>query len=88
MFVIGVVVFLEVFVDFVFVWKVCCYVKFNVILFVKDGVLVGVGMGQVNWVDFCWFVVEWVGEWVVGLVVVLDVFFCLRMVCRCLLMVV
>lgn len=31
--------------NFIFVWKVCCVVKFNVIVFVKDNVMVGVGMG-------------------------------------------
>lgn len=32
-------------VDLFFVWWVCCLVRFNVILLVYDGVLVGVGMG-------------------------------------------
>lgn len=31
--------------DLLFVWKVVKYVKFNVIVYVKDSVIVGVGVG-------------------------------------------
>lgn len=31
--------------DFMFCWKVVKYVKFNVIVYCKDGMMVGVGVG-------------------------------------------
>lgn len=66
------------FIDLLFVWKVVKFVKFNVIVYVKDNCMIGVGVGQMS----CVYLVCIVGIKVVdvnlvveGLVMVFDVFF-------------
>lgn len=64
--------------DLIFVWKVVKFVKFNVIVYVRNCQIVGVGVGQMSWVNFVWIVVikvEYVGLEVKGVVMVFDVFF-------------
>lgn len=65
-------------VDFLFVWCVVKYVKFNVIVFCGDGVMFGVGVGQMSCVDsvcIVVFKVQGVLLFLVQFVVVFDVFF-------------
>lgn len=66
------------FVDLLFVWKVVKFVKFNVIVYVKDNCIIGVGVGQMSWVYLVCIVgikVVDVNLVVDGLVMVFDVFF-------------
>lgn len=64
--------------DLLFCWKVVKFVKFNVIVYVKNCQIIGVGVGQMSWVYSVKIVgikVVDEGLFVFGLVMVLDVFF-------------
>lgn len=64
--------------DVLFCWKVVKFVKFNVIVYVKENMIIGIGVGQMS----CVYFVKIVGIKVVdeglevkGFVMVFDVFF-------------
>ncbi|MFN8584019.1 MAG: hypothetical protein U0446_01665 [Dehalococcoidia bacterium] len=56
-------------------WAVCRHVKSNAIVFVKDGVLVGMGAGQPNRVESARLAAAGAGESARGAVMASDAFF-------------
>jgi phosphoribosylaminoimidazolecarboxamide formyltransferase/IMP cyclohydrolase len=64
--------------DMAFAWKIAKHVKSNAIIYVKDGVTVGVGAGQMSRVDSTWLGARKGGEKVRGAVVASDAFFPFR----------
>ncbi len=56
-------------------WTVCRHVKSNAIVFVKDGVLVGMGAGQPNRVESARLAVAGAGQRAAGAVMASDAFF-------------
>lgn len=64
--------------DLKFAWKVCKHVKSNAILFAKDGMVVGVGAGQMSRLDSSFIASHKAGERSRGAVVASDAFFPFR----------
>ncbi|MCA9050130.1 MAG: bifunctional phosphoribosylaminoimidazolecarboxamide formyltransferase/IMP cyclohydrolase [Planctomycetaceae bacterium] len=64
--------------DLRFAWKVCRHVKSNAIVFVKDGMLLGAGAGQMSRLDSCHIAALKAGDRSVGGVVASDAFFPFR----------
>ncbi|MFN9976993.1 MAG: bifunctional phosphoribosylaminoimidazolecarboxamide formyltransferase/IMP cyclohydrolase, partial [Phycisphaerae bacterium] len=61
-----------------FAWAVCRHVKSNAIVFAKNGMLVGVGAGQMSRLDSSWIAAYKAGERSRGGVVASDAFFPFR----------
>jgi phosphoribosylaminoimidazolecarboxamide formyltransferase/IMP cyclohydrolase len=61
--------------DLAFAWAVCRFVKSNAIVLVRDGMLVGVGAGQMSRVDSVKIALEKAGERARGAVLASDAFF-------------
>lgn len=61
-----------------FAWAVCRHVKSNAIVFVRDGMLVGTGAGQMSRLDSCWIAAYKAGDRSQGGVVGSDAFFPFR----------
>ncbi len=64
--------------DLKFAWKVCKHVKSNAILFAKNGMVVGVGAGQMSRLDSSFIAGHKAGERSQGAVVASDAFFPFR----------
>jgi len=64
--------------DLRFAWAVCKHVKSNAIVLAKDGMVVGVGAGQMSRVDSVHMAVRKAGERVKGSVLASDAFFPFR----------
>jgi phosphoribosylaminoimidazolecarboxamide formyltransferase / IMP cyclohydrolase len=64
--------------DLAFAWKVCKHVKSNAIVLAKDGMVVGVGAGQMSRVDSVQIAVRKASERVKGAVLASDAFFPFR----------
>ncbi len=64
--------------DLAFAWKVCKHVKSNAIVLVKDGMVVGVGAGQMSRVDSVQIAIRKAGERARGSVLASDAFFPFR----------
>jgi phosphoribosylaminoimidazolecarboxamide formyltransferase / IMP cyclohydrolase len=64
--------------DLIFAWHVVKYVKSNAIVLVKDGMVVGVGAGQMSRVDSVQIAVRKAGERARGSVLASDAFFPFR----------
>ena len=64
--------------DLQFAWVVCKHVKSNAIVLAKDGMVVGVGAGQMSRVDSVHMAVRKAGERVKGSVLASDAFFPFR----------
>ncbi|MCF6207818.1 MAG: bifunctional phosphoribosylaminoimidazolecarboxamide formyltransferase/IMP cyclohydrolase, partial [Ghiorsea sp.] len=64
--------------DLKFAWKVCKHVKSNAILFAKNGMVVGVGAGQMSRLDSSFIACHKAGERSQGAVVASDAFFPFR----------
>ncbi len=64
--------------DLKFAWKVCKHVKSNAILFAKNGMVVGVGAGQMSRLDSSFIAAHKAGERSQGAVVASDAFFPFR----------
>lgn len=64
--------------DLKFAWKVCKHVKSNAILFAKNGMVVGVGAGQMSRLDSSFIASHKAGERSQGAVVASDAFFPFR----------
>ncbi len=61
--------------DLAFAWTVCRHVKSNAIVLVKDGLLVGVGAGQMSRVDAVEIAIRKAGDRAPGSVLASDAFF-------------
>jgi phosphoribosylaminoimidazolecarboxamide formyltransferase/IMP cyclohydrolase len=61
--------------DLMFAWTVCKHVKSNAIVLAKDGMVVGVGAGQMSRVDSSYIAVRKAGERAKGAVIASDAFF-------------
>jgi phosphoribosylaminoimidazolecarboxamide formyltransferase/IMP cyclohydrolase len=61
--------------DLKFAWTVCKHVKSNAIVLAKDGMVVGVGAGQMSRVDSSYIAVRKAGDRVKGAVIASDAFF-------------
>jgi phosphoribosylaminoimidazolecarboxamide formyltransferase/IMP cyclohydrolase len=66
------------FADLAFAWTVCKHVKSNAIVLAKDGMVVGVGAGQMSRVDSVQIAIRKAGERVKGSVLASDAFFPFR----------
>jgi phosphoribosylaminoimidazolecarboxamide formyltransferase / IMP cyclohydrolase len=64
--------------DLHFAWAVCKHVKSNAIVLAKDGMVVGVGAGQMSRVDSVHMAVRKAGDRVQGSVLASDAFFPFR----------
>src|SRR5205807_8401792 len=64
--------------DLLFAWAVCKHVKSNAIVLAKDGMVVGVGAGQMSRVDSVHMAVRKAGDRVKGSVLASDAFFPFR----------
>ena len=64
--------------DLAFAWKVCKHVKSNAIVLAKDGMIIGVGAGQMSRVDSVQIAIRKAGERVKGSVLASDAFFPFR----------
>jgi phosphoribosylaminoimidazolecarboxamide formyltransferase / IMP cyclohydrolase len=64
--------------DLAFAWKVCKHVKSNAIVLAKDGMVLGVGAGQMSRVDSVQIAIRKAGERVRGAVLASDAFFPFR----------
>lgn len=64
--------------DLEFAWKVCKHVKSNAIVLAKDGMVIGVGAGQMSRVDSVQIAIRKAGERVKGSVLASDAFFPFR----------
>ena len=64
--------------DLRFAWAVCKHVKSNAIVLAKDGMIVGVGAGQMSRVDSVHMAARKAGERVKGSVLASDAFFPFR----------
>lgn len=64
--------------DLQFAWRVCKHVKSNAILFAKDGMVVGVGAGQMSRLDSSFIAAHKAGDRSKGAVVASDAFFPFR----------
>ncbi len=64
--------------DLKFAWKVCKHVKSNAILFAKDGMVIGVGAGQMSRLDSSFIAAHKSGDRSRGAVVASDAFFPFR----------
>ncbi len=64
--------------DMGFSWKVCKHVKSNAIVFAKDGMVIGVGAGQMSRLDSSMIAFHKAGERAQGGVVASDAFFPFR----------
>jgi phosphoribosylaminoimidazolecarboxamide formyltransferase / IMP cyclohydrolase len=64
--------------DLEFAWKVCKHVKSNAIVLAKDGMVIGVGAGQMSRVDSVQIAIRKAGERVKGAVLASDAFFPFR----------
>jgi phosphoribosylaminoimidazolecarboxamide formyltransferase / IMP cyclohydrolase len=64
--------------DLHFAWAVCKHVKSNAIVLAKDGMVVGVGAGQMSRVDSVHMAVRKAGDRVQGVVLASDAFFPFR----------
>ncbi len=61
--------------DLIFGWTVCKHVRSNAIVLAKDGMVIGVGAGQMSRVDSCHMAVRKAGERVKGAIAASDAFF-------------
>ena len=61
--------------DLLFAWTVCKHVRSNAIVLAKDGMIVGVGAGQMSRVDSCHMAVRKDGDRAKGSVAASDAFF-------------
>ena len=61
--------------DLAFAWAVCRHVKSNAIVLAKDGLLVGVGAGQMSRVDSVEIAIRKAGDRAQGSVLASDAFF-------------
>jgi len=64
--------------DLHFAWKVCKHVKSNAIVLAKDGMIIGVGAGQMSRVDSVKIAIRKAGDRVKGSVLASDAFFPFR----------
>ncbi len=64
--------------DLAFAWKVCKHVKSNAIVLVNEGMVIGVGAGQMSRVDSVQIAIRKAGERVRGSVLASDAFFPFR----------
>jgi len=64
--------------DLKFAWKVCKHVKSNAIVLARDGMIVGVGAGQMSRVDSVQIAIRKAGDRVRGSVLASDAFFPFR----------
>ncbi len=64
--------------DLQFAWKVCKHVKSNAIVLVREGMVVGVGAGQMSRVDATHLAIRKAGERAIGSVLASDAFFPFR----------
>ena len=64
--------------DLEFAWTVCKHVKSNAIVLVKDGMVIGVGAGQMSRVDSVQIAIRKAGDRVKGAVLASDAFFPFR----------
>ena len=64
--------------DLQFAWKVCKHVKSNAIVLAKDGMIIGVGAGQMSRVDSVQIAIRKAGDRVKGAVLASDAFFPFR----------
>lgn len=64
--------------DLKFSWNVCKHVKSNAIVLAKDGMVIGVGAGQMSRVDSSWIASHKAGDRSPGSVVASDAFFPFR----------
>jgi phosphoribosylaminoimidazolecarboxamide formyltransferase / IMP cyclohydrolase len=64
--------------DLLFAWVVCKHVKSNAIVLAKDGMVVGVGAGQMSRVDSVHMAARKAGDRVKGSVLASDAFFPFR----------
>lgn len=64
--------------DLEFAWQVCKHVKSNAITLVKDGMVIGVGAGQLSRVDSMKIAIRKAGERIQGAVAASDAFFPFR----------